>query len=67
MMYYPLIKKNTGRKHTMTVLYFTACGNSLSVAKAIGGEVAELDPLAPNVIENFRRIADAIAKGAVQP
>ena len=38
-----------------------------TLAKAIGGEVAELDPLAPNVIENFRRIADAIAKGAVQP
>ena len=38
-----------------------------TLAKAIGGEVAELDPLAPNVIENFRRIADTIAKGAVQP
>ena len=38
-----------------------------TLAKAIGGEVAELDPLAPNVIKNFRRIADGIAKGAAQP
>ena len=38
-----------------------------ALAEAIGGEVAELDPLAPDVIENFRRIADGIARGAVQP
>ena len=38
-----------------------------TLADAIGGEVAELDPLAPDIIENYRRIADAIAKGSIQP
>jgi len=37
------------------------------VAKAIGGEVAMLDPLAPDYIENLRRAAAALAAGSARP
>lgn len=34
-----------------------------ALAQAIDGEAAELDPLAPDVLGNFRRLTDHIAKG----
>jgi zinc transport system substrate-binding protein len=32
------------------------------VANAIGGAVVELDPLAPNVLDNLRRVAERVAR-----
>ena len=33
------------------------------IAESIGGEVVEIDPLAPNYIENIRDVADKIEGG----
>ena len=33
-----------------------------TIAQAIGGEVVAVDPLAPDYIENLRRVADIFAR-----